>query len=636
MRGRKMRVAGQRVSRETKPYRDMSRFYLLEPDYGREIFEVSRACKEKLFERLTFLYGKELAEEYLAEVERLMKVHYAHKPPEMIEKEKDFDPTKRFSEKDVILIAYGDLIQSEDHLPLETLADFSKRFLKGAINTIHILPFFPYSSDRGFAIIDFEEVDPRLGTWEDIAVLKEDFKLMFDGVFNHISSKSRWFQEFLNANSQFQDFFIVFSTKEAISEDHLKLILRPRTSDLLTQFNTLNGKRSIWTTFSTDQIDLNYKSPRVLMKMIDILLQYVRRGADIIRLDAVTYLWAELGTSCAHLEQTHTIIKLFRDILDTVAQSVAIITETNVPHKENIQYFGNGMDEAQMVYNFTLPPLVLHAFQNGSSSYLTKWASTLEKVSDMATYFNFLDSHDGVGLMGARGILSEEEIEVMALKTLEHGGFISYKANGDGITSPYELNITWYSALNREDVGEPIDLQVKRFLASRSIALAMMGVPGVYLHGLLGSKNDADAVLEENQTRSINRKAIDRNSLYAALNDPETSTYKIAYGLGEMIEKRTREKCFHPSAPQEVLDISDSVFSVLRTSVDGREKIFCVTNVTSNTQSLKVDANRLHVEKGMQWKDVLTEKLYEDRDGFLAVDLEPYEVLWLKGTVRLG
>jgi len=614
---------------QTSPSKDVSWFYLSEPDYECPIFEVPSEYKKKMLDRLTFLYGQEEAGTCYKKLERIMKVHYAYKTPAMIEWGKGLNPAERFTEKDVILITYGDLIQDGIHLPLDILADFSEKYLKGNINTLHILPFFPYSSDRGFAITDFEEVDSRLGTWENITNLKSNFRLMFDGVFNHISSKSSWFQEFLDGNPEYQDFFIVFSTKVPISEDHLKLIVRPRTSDLLSQFNTLNGKRSVWTTFSSDQIDLNYRNPNVLVKMVEILLAYVRRGADIIRLDAVTYLWTELGTSCAHLKQTHTIIKLFRDILDAVAPHVAIITETNTPHEENIQYFGNSADEAQMVYNFALPPLVLHAFQSGSSAYLTKWASALNKVSDAATYFNILDSHDGLGVMGARGILPENEIEMMALRVLEHGGFISYRADGDGGSSPYELNITWYSALNRQDSDETTDLHIKRFLASRSIALTLMGIPGIYLHGLLGSKNDADAVIEEGQTRSINRRTIDKDSLYRSLNDKKTTTYKISLGLAEMIEKRTRERAFHPHATQQVFDISDSVFSLIRTFVDEKESILCITNVTTQKQHIKLETKRVGL-RAEYWRDILSGRSFSSSEGILSLELQPYDVLWLK------
>jgi sucrose phosphorylase len=477
--------------------------------------------------------------------------------------------------------------------------------------------------------MDFEEVDPHLGSWDDILNLREDFRLMFDGVFNHVSSKSSWFQEFLNQNPYYQNFFTVFSTKEEISPDHLKLIVRPRTSDVLTEFRTLNGARLVWTTFSPDQIDLNFKNPEVLLKMVDILLTYVRRGADIIRLDAVTYLWEELGTSCVHLDQSHVSIKLFRDVLDAVAPHVALITETNVPHKENIRYFGNGHDEAQMVYNFALPPLVLYTFQTGNSRKLTEWAASLERISDTATYFNFLDSHDGIGVMAVKNILTPEEIEIMALRIVEHGGFISYKAEGDGNEVPYELNITWYSALNRDDSDESRELKIKRYLASRSIALVVMGVPGIYFHGLLGSKNDADAVLEEGHTRSINRKTIRKKELLAEMDNKNSNIYQVASGLIRLIHYRIREKCFHPDAPQTILSLSDRVFSVLRTSTDGQEIIMAIINITNDRESLSIDL-RMHGLKGQQWTDILTKKIYNANGNNLEINLDPYDVLWLK------
>ena len=562
-----------------------------------------------------------------------MQVHYSYKSSDLIEEERNFKPAHRFTEIDAILISYGDLIYERGHKPLETDLELSIKYLSGVFNTIHILPFFPYSSDRGFAIMDYEEVDQKLGSWEDIARLKKKFKLMFDGVVNHVSSKSRWFQEFLNQNPEYINFFTVFSTKEKISKDHLHLLVRPRTSEVLTEFNTLHGKRLVWTTFSPDHIDLNFKNPKVLLKIVEILLTYVRRGADLIRLDAVTYLWDELGTTGVHLKQSHFIIKLFRDILDGVAPHTALLTETNVPHVDNIKYFGNGRDEAQMVYNFALPPLVLLAFQSEDVTKLTKWAANLEKISDTTTYLNFLDSHDGIGLMAVNNILTRQEIEMICLKVLEHGGYISYKNNGDGTESPYELNITWYSAINREDSDEKEDLQVKRYLASRSISLVLMGVPGVYLHGLLGSKNDAEAVIEQKETRSINRKVISKSELIAALENPKTTTFKISSEFVRMIKKRIQEKAFHPNAPQKVLEISNSVFTLIRTSLDGRETILTVTNVTGREQELLVTAEKTGVTIET-WYDTLSDQTILSPGGKLSLSIEPYGVFWLKASTQ--
>jgi len=609
-----------------------SKFHLLEADYRRSPFQIPSDTKKDIVQKLRYLYGEEEAERNYPELERVIQVYFSYKSESMLNWEKAITGSQYFSEKDVILITYGDLVRDDTKSPLHILAELCKKYLKGVFNTLHILPFFPSSSDRGFAVMDFTEVDPHLGSWEDIADLKDDFRLMFDGVFNHISSKSQWFQEFLNQNPRYINFFTVFSTTEKIPPDYLKLLVRPRTSDVLTAFDTLNGKKFVWTTFSPDQIDLNFSNPEVLIKMIDILLFYVRKGADLIRLDAVTYLWDEIGTSGAHLEQTHIIIKLFRTILDTVAPHVALITETNVPHEDNIKYYGNGHDEAQMVYNFALPPLVLHTFQTENSRKLMEWAATIPIISERATYFNFLDSHDGIGIMAVKNILTRDEIEMMALKVIENGGFISYKTDSDGMVSPYELNITWYSAINKEDKRENIDLQVKRYIASRAIALVVMGVPGIYLHGLLGSKNDAESVIEEEQTRSINRKNIKKSELIRALLDPDTTTYKVSYQLATLIVKRTHQEAFSPNAAQKVIKVSEKFFTVLRTPNERNKSILCIINVSPKEQLFSLDLQQFALPY-KKWEDIISGKKISTVENGLQLKVEPYGIYWLKPLI---
>ena len=598
------------------------------PDYSRPLLSISKRSKRKFFERLAFLYGEATARRYIPELERILKVYWAHKTPEMIEGEKYFDPQERFTEKDVILITYGDLLRGEDPSPLTTLARFCNTYLEGTINTLHILPFFPSSSDRGFAVIDFETVDPHLGTWDDIERLKGSYKLMFDGVINHVSSKSRWFQEFLNASPYYKDFFISYDSPDALSPEQRRMIFRPRTSDILTPFLTISGKRYVWTTFSPDQIDLNYKNPQVLMRVIEILLTYVRRGADIIRLDAVTYLWAEPGTRCVHLDQTHQIIKLFRDILDVVAPKVAIITETNVPHNENISYFGNGYDEAQMVYNFALPPMVLYTFYKEDATAISHWASQLKDPSPCATFFNFLDSHDGIGLMGVRDLLPATEIDFIIERAVDHGGLISYKGGPKG-EEPYEINITWFSALNKEDSGEDIAFQVKRFVASRAIALTLQGVPGIYLHSLIGTQNDIAAVLATNSNREINRTVIEESLIKQALEDPLSKISRINRELGRLITLRTQQKAFHPNASQKVLNISPKVFSVLRVAPDKSETLLSLINVSRDPLHLDIKLSRFSLT-ALHWIDLVSGIEWWADEGLLSISLMPYDIAWLK------
>lgn len=609
----------------------LTRLHLPAPDYTRPLLEVAPTARRRILALLQVLYGKARSEACYGEVERLMKVYWAHKTPGMIEEDRAFDPRDRFSEQDVILITYGDLLLSPGKRPLRALMGFLDTLMRGAVNTVHVLPFFPYSSDRGFAVTDFEEVDPRLGSWSDIEELSQRYRIMFDGVFNHVSAKSRWFQRFLNGRPGYEDFFIAFNTKGAIATDHLKLILRPRTSDLLTPFHTIHGPRFVWTTFSPDQVDLNFKSERVLRRVLEVLLLYVRRGADVVRLDAVTYIWHELGTRCAHLKETHALVQLFRAILDVVAPQVALVTETNVPHADNVGYFGDGRNEAQMVYNFALPPLVLHSFHSGDVRALTGWAAEMKPPSETATFFNFLDSHDGIGLLGAEGLLDAAEIGALVRRTLEHGGFVSYRTK-DGTETPYELNITWWSAMNREGSAEPQALQVDRFLASRSIALALQGVPGVYLPSVFGAKNDTAAVLAGAEKRSINRKTLDETALLALLQDPDSWVYAVASGLRRLVKRRIATPAFHPIASQTVVDAGRAVFAVRRGS--GSTRVVALTNVTATEQSLSLDGAALGGRE-THFRDLLSGRRHATRDGRLEVVLRPYGVTWL-GVAELG
>jgi glycosidase len=624
-----VRAARLQQAREVEIAPRDLRTHLSEPDYTRPLLRVSPEQRERILGRLAVLYGRELAERWWPEFERMMRIYHAHKTPEMLAEDDPFDPAERFSERDVVLITYGDLLTSGDRAPLGALRDFVRVFMRGAINTVHILPFFPYSSDRGFSIVDFEQVDPRLGNWKDIEELGRRVRLMFDGVFNHVSSKSKWFQGFLNGDPEFQDYFTAFSTRDAIHPDHLRLILRPRASDLLSRFDTIRGPRFVWTTFSRDQVDLDYHNPRVLVAIVSILLLYVRRGADIIRLDAVTYIWRELGTRCAHLEETHALVQLFRTILDVVAPQVALITETNVPHQDNISYLGDGRNEAQMVYNFALPPLVLHTFHTGSTKRLCGWARTLAHVSDTATYFNFLDSHDGIGLMGAQGILGAEEIDALVARCYAHGGLVSFRDTGEGRKCPYEMNITWYSALNQEGNGEPQALQVDRFVAARSIALVLRGVPGIYLPSLFGAKNDTAAILAGDDARAINRKTIDEEALFALLGDRESWVHQVAVRFRRLIQRRVETRAFHPNADQEILSAGQTVFAVLRTTRDGRERVLALTSVTAHAHEVRLTPGDIGGRQPA-WRDLLCGQSFPGApDGGLALILRPYGVLWL-------
>ena len=604
--------------------------YSEKPDYTQSQFQLAPEARQRILDRLCKLYGKEAAKHWIPELERILKVHWACKPPELIEAERRLEPENRFTEQDTVLITYGDLLNGDKTYPLETLANFLREVprFKDIINTLHILPFFPYSSDRGFSVQDFRAVDPKLGSWQDIGVLNQNYQLMFDAVFNHISSESEAFQEMLNGNPLFKDIFTVYHSPDELTPEQRALIVRPRTSDVLTQFQAIDGPIWVWTTFSPDQIDLNFRNPQVLLEILETLLIYIRHGADIIRLDAVTYLWEEPGTSCASLEQTHEVVKLFRDVLKIIAPAVAIITETNVPHAENVSYFGDGTDEAQMVYNFALPPLVLYTFYREDTTNLSKWAASLEYPSPTATFFNILDTHDGIGLMGAKNILPKEEIEFLIQTARQHGAFVSYKTGQDGQNEPYEINTTWFSALNFDNDIEDLSMQVKRYVASRSIALVLRGVPGIYFHGLVGTSNDVAKVLQTKVKRDINRPALVAQGLIESIQNPKSKLGQITAQFGNLLFLRRQYSAFHPNGPQTILNLVPEVFAVLRSSPTGAQHILTLTNVTAKAFSLIIPLSELGC-LATQWYDLVKHRGWSATNNSLKVNLQPYDVIWL-------
>ncbi|WP_153465518.1 alpha-amylase family glycosyl hydrolase [Sediminibacillus terrae] len=573
--------------------------------------EINKKTLHAMEEKLQSIYEQQDAAYLLTNIQRLLDEYESTIPTQ--NRKHEF-----VSEKDTILITYGDTIKEDGKAPLQSLHEFLNGHVKDTVSGVHVLPFYPFSSDDGFSVIDYFSVDSKLGSWDEVESLSDDYELMFDAVINHISAKSDWFQEYLKGNPAYQDFFI-----EADPEADYSKVTRPRALPLLTKFETANGPKYIWTTFSEDQIDLNYKNPDLVLKIIELLLFYIGKGAKLIRLDAIGFLWKEMGTSCIHLDQTHRMIQLFRHIVETIAPDTILITETNVPHKDNISYFGNGYNEARMVYQFPLPPLTLHTFLTGDASHLADWASSVEETTGETTFFNFLASHDGIGVRPVEGILTDEEVEGMIDQVQSHGGYVSYKDNGDGTKSPYELNINYFDALSHPD--DELEKKVKRFAAAQSVLLSVTGVPGIYIHSMLGSQNDQEGVEATGRYRSINREKLDRSKLEKELADPSSIRSQVLDNLKQLIKIRTAERAFHPNSPQQVLKLNNHVFSIVRTNKDNaEEKVFVLINVSDNQQSLILDSG------SQTARDLISGKTYRPQTDKLSVSLEPYQVIWLK------
>ncbi|WP_110587973.1 alpha-amylase family glycosyl hydrolase [Microbacterium suaedae] len=559
----------------------------------------SRALRDLLGTLLAPLYGDgapEVRDQLLALADRWEP---------QLSQERSFP----LSHETAYLIAYGDSFTRDGEVPLHTLAGVLREHVGDILTDVHLLPIYPWTSDDGFAVVDHREVDPALGTWADVEETESaGYQVALDFVANHVSASNPWFRGWLDGDKRYDGYFL-----EPAADFDTAQVVRPRATPLLHPFERADGTTAkAWTTFGPDQIDVDPRTPSVLLELTDVLLGYIARGARTIRLDAIGFLWKESGTSSIHLPQTHAVVKVWRALIDAVAPGVLLLTETNVPHVDNISYFGDGDDEANMVYQFALPPLVLHAFITGRATAFADWASGIRPVSDTATWFNFLSSHDGIGLRPTTGLLTDDDRRLMVERTLARGGRISMATQPDGSETVYELNTNYLDALVEADHPDPTAAVVQRGLAAHAILLSVVGVPAIYYHSLLGSAQDLEGVQESGIARRINRERLDADVLAEEL---ETSPRRrgVFEGLRRLFETRRGLPGFSPFADQEI-ERHDERLVVIRRAGGTPDEIVAVINVSGD----RVEAPSL---SGI---DVLAGRRHD------VLALGPYEYVWLR------
>ena len=563
----------------------------------------------QLAQHLGFLYPESNADRLADEVVAIFG-HFERQVPLPLH--------QLWSQQDCLLITYGDSIIDDSPAPLETLHQFLNQYLKDEISAVHVLPFCPFSSDDGFAVIDYTQVNPKLGDWLEIAKIAEDYRLMADIVINHVSSESQWFQNYRDGVEPGATFFM-----EANVGDDLSAVVRPRASSLLRPTETVNGLKHVWCTFSHDQIDLDFRNPKVLLEFLKIIRLYLQHGVSIFRLDAVGFLWKEPGTTCMHLPQTHEVVKLIRTVTDAFAPGTLLITETNVPNHENLTYFGN-RNEAHVIYNFSLAPLLVHALLTGKTEYLKRWMMTMPPAPVGCTYLNFTASHDGIGMRPAEGLLSDEEQLQLVETVRRFGGCVSTRRTPDGSELVYELNVSLFDAL-RGTVEEEDAWQVERFLCSQTVMLGLEGIPAFYIHSLLATPNDLDGVATTQHNRSINRYKWNWSDLQQRLSDKGSVHHQVFQELSRRIQLRHQMPPFHPNATQFTLQLSDPFFAFWRQSTDRSQSVFCVHNMTNTVQELRLsDLNLILIDS---WYDAISGTRFDDQNAVLNVT--PYQSLWI-------
>jgi sucrose phosphorylase len=525
-----------------------------------------------------------------------------------------------WNENDIIMITYGNSVISKNKNPLNALKWLLDEYIGKSIPCLHILPFFPYTSDDGFSVTDYMSVNPELGDWEDIKKIGKDYDLMIDLVINHVSKSHLWFKNFLENKEPGRNFFI-----QPGADDDLSFVIRPRSTPLLTEFKAVDGNRNVWTTFSDDQIDLNFRNPEVLIEILKVFLFYIRQGIRILRLDAIAFLWKQPGTACMHLPENHEIVKILRTIGTYINPDLLLLTETNVPHNENVSYFGQG-DEAHLVYQFSLPPLLLYTFFSGNAGYFNNWLSSLTDPPYNCTFLNFTASHDGIGVRPLEGLLPEAYKEQLFNAMLDFGGRLSYRKNKDGTESVYEINITYFDALKGTTDG--IDnQQIERFICSQVIMLSLKGIPAVYIHSLLATSNDYEGMQSTGRLRSINRKKYLDSEIKTMLSENTINRY-VFNELKRIIDIRKKQSAFDPGSAQKIVEAGSNFISFRRININTHEDILCISNITNKIQEFCQTFNYLSDE----YIDLLSEKKFIGRSQKISV--RPYQTLWLKRIVK--
>lgn len=576
--------------------------------------EVQTALYERVYQHLLFVYeallGAERCAALATDLLAIMRLEAVEMQPRQWQ--------DHWDQSDAILITYGDSILCEGEKPLATLHNFLREHVGDGFSGVHILPFYPWSSDDGFAVLDYSSVNESLGNWDDINAIAADYKLMADLVVNHCSGRSLWFDNFLKGEAPGDGFFYTASPDLDLSE-----VVRPRTSPLLREVETARGVQHVWCTFSHDQVDLDFRNPEVLKQMVSIIRHYLDNGVATFRLDAIAFLWKEPGTNCLNLPQTHEMVRLFRTLIEHAKPDAVIITETNIPNRENLSYFGNS-NEAHCVYNFSLPPLLVHTLLTGSCRYLKEWMMSMPPAQAGTTYFNFIASHDGIGLRPAEGLLDEEELLQLLATIDSFGGRVSWRDLKGGERKPYEMNISLFDALKGTVQGED-RLGLQRFVCAHAIMLGLEGIPGIYIHSLFGTRNDYRRMENSGHNRAINRHQWDREALERELADPASNHHRVFGEIMRLLAVRKRQAAFHPAATQFTLHLGDHLFGYWRQSVDRRQSIFCISNITDQLQELPLTA--INLIDNQDWKDLIANTSCEGSQPVLM--LEPYQTVWI-------
>ncbi|MDO1513481.1 sucrose phosphorylase [Maribacter confluentis] len=412
----------------------------------------------------------------------------------------------------VQLITYVDRLGCENINGLDLLL---QNQLKGLFGGVHLLPFYyPIDGeDAGFDPIDHKQIDERLGNWNNLKELSGSVDVMADLIVNHMSAKSSEFQDFLKhgEDSEYAELFLTFDKvfPKGATEQDLLAIYRPRPGYPFSKMKMANGEeRIIWTTFTTNQIDIDVYSSKGMAYLDGILNEFQKAGVNMIRLDAAGYAIKKAGTSSFMIDETFTFI----DELTVKAKNlgIAVLVEIHSFYKTQIEI----AKKVDFVYDFALPVLVLDTLFNANAQNLKNWLEISPRNA-----ITVLDTHDGIGIIdvasenGEKGLIDDNTLDDIVERMHTNSGNTSRKATGAAASNLdlYQVNCTYFEALGKDQ---------RAYFAARAIQFFVPGIPQVYYVGLFSGENDMELLTKTNVGRDINRHYYDIQEIDAHIKTP--------------------------------------------------------------------------------------------------------------------
>ena len=473
----------------------------------------------------------------------------------------------------VMLITYPDSLGKN----IEELRNVLKNDLKGAVGGIHLLPFFPSTGDRGFAPTDYTKVDPKFGDWSDVEKLGQEYYLMFDFMINHISRHSKYYEDFQQKKdkSKYADLFLSwdkFWPKGRPTKADVDLIYKRKDKAPYQEITFADGsKEKLWNTFGPEQIDLDVRKKVTQEFIKQTLNQLIEHGADIIRLDAFAYAVKKLDTNDFFVEpEIWDLLAQVRD--DIAAKGAIILPEIHEHYSMPFKIAKHGY----FIYDFALPMVTLYSLYSGKSERLAHWL----KMCPMKQ-FTTLDTHDGIGVVDARDILTPEEVKYTSQELYKVGANVKKKYSSAEYHNLdiYQINTTFYSALGDDD---------KKYFMARLLQVFAPGIPQIYYVGMLAGKNDIKLLEETKEGRNINRHYYTREEVAEEVKRP------VVASLLKLFAFRNTEAAFDLEGNIEVETPSENEIRIVRMNKDQTHKAELKANLKTLDYQVLADGKEIN------------------------------------------